>query len=95
MEELGLGLGLWQGEYEGFERLWLRWYNASGSWIPTKSEQIEQERLRADQERQLTQQERLRADQERQRAQQAELKLAALLQRLQDSGIDPSQWENG
>jgi Uma2 family endonuclease len=80
IEELGLGLGLWQGEYEGFERLWLRWHDASGSWIPTKSEQIEQERLR-------TQQERLRAD-------QAESRLAALLQRLQDSGIDPNQLEN-
>jgi len=24
---LELGLGLWQGEYEGVTRLWLRWYD--------------------------------------------------------------------
>jgi Uma2 family endonuclease len=116
IEELGLGLGLWQGEYEGLERLWLCWYDASGSWIPTKSEQIEQQRQRAEQKqqqleqkqqqleqkqqqldmvRQQAEQERQRAEQKQQQLEQAESKLAALLQRLQDSGIDPSQFENG
>lgn len=46
MPELELGLGLWQGEYQGIERLWLRWYDAQGDWILT---QTEQERQRAEQ----------------------------------------------
>jgi len=46
MPELELGLGLWQGEYQGIERLWLRWYDAQGNWILTEAEQ---ERQRAEQ----------------------------------------------
>lgn len=46
ISDLNLGLGLWQGEYQGIERLWLRWYDVQGSWIPTEAEQ---ERLRAQQ----------------------------------------------
>jgi len=29
-----------------FGRLWLRWYDAAGNWIPTPAEQVEQERQR-------------------------------------------------
>ncbi|MBD2298980.1 Uma2 family endonuclease [Nostoc sp. FACHB-190] len=49
MPSLQLGLGLWQGSYQGIERLWLRWYNADGNWIPTPVEQESQraERLAA------------------------------------------------
>ncbi|MEQ9484995.1 Uma2 family endonuclease [Coleofasciculus sp. F4-SAH-05] len=43
--ELHLGLGLWQGEFQGIERLWLRWYDAQGNWILTEAEQ---ERQRAE-----------------------------------------------
>lgn len=50
MPELKLGLGLWQGRYQGIEGLWLRWYDAAGNWIPTPAEQVEQERRRVDQE---------------------------------------------
>jgi Uma2 family endonuclease len=46
MPELELGLRLWQGEFQGIERLWLRWYDAQGNWIPTEAEQ---ERQRAEQ----------------------------------------------
>jgi Uma2 family endonuclease len=50
--ELEVGLGLWQGTYEGIDRLWLRWYDETGAWIPTDTEQAEyqaeQERQRAD-----------------------------------------------
>ncbi|MEH2328018.1 Uma2 family endonuclease [Nostoc sp.] len=49
MPGIQLGLGLWQGAYEGIERLWLRWYDERGNWIST---QLEQERRRADQEKQ-------------------------------------------
>lgn len=47
LEELELGLGLWQGTYQQTTGLWLRWYNAAG-WVPTRREQAEQERQRAE-----------------------------------------------
>ncbi|MBE9038947.1 Uma2 family endonuclease [aff. Roholtiella sp. LEGE 12411] len=46
MPGLQMGLGLWQGSYQGIERLWLRWYDAAGNWVPTP---LEQERQRAEQ----------------------------------------------
>jgi Uma2 family endonuclease len=44
--ELDLGVGLWQGEFQGIERLWLRWYDNRGNWILTEAER---ERQRAEQ----------------------------------------------
>jgi Uma2 family endonuclease len=37
-DELELGLGVWEGMYQGFMGKWLRWYDASGEWIPTEAE---------------------------------------------------------
>ncbi|MEH1972901.1 MAG: Uma2 family endonuclease [Nostoc sp.] len=42
MPGLELGLGLWQGSYQQIERLWLRWYDASGNWVPTPLERESQ-----------------------------------------------------
>jgi hypothetical protein len=39
---LELGLGLWQGSYQEIERLWLRWYDASGNWLSTPLERESQ-----------------------------------------------------
>ena len=74
LDVIKLGLGLWQGSYQGIERQWLRWYDISGNWVPTPTErevqQLEQERQRANQEQQRANQEQQRADQEQQRADQ-------------------------
>jgi Uma2 family endonuclease len=83
---LGLGLGLWQGEYRNLNRLWLRWYDANGNWIPLEAEQ---ERQRAEQERQRAEQERDRAEQEYQRAEQERDRAERLAARLRQAGIDP------
>lgn len=40
--ELSLGLGLWQGEFQGVMCLWLRWYDRQGNWIPTDGERAMQ-----------------------------------------------------
>jgi Uma2 family endonuclease len=72
--EIELGLGLWQGFYQGMEGQWLRWYDQTGNWISTNQEEKLQERQRADQESQ-------RADQERQRAD-------LLAAKLRELGID-------
>lgn len=45
MNEVQLGLGLWQGTYQGINRLWLRWYDGSLKWILTHEER---ERKRAE-----------------------------------------------
>lgn len=74
---LEIGLGLWQGSYQGNDRLWLRWFDGAGDWIPLTVEREEGERLRADRERLRADRERLRAD-----------RLAAKLREL---GINPDQ----
>ena len=52
LPELQLGLGIWQGRYQGIAADWLRWYNTEGIWLPTPEETAWQERQRAEQERQ-------------------------------------------
>jgi hypothetical protein len=73
--EVGLGLTLWQGEFEKEKLTWLRWCDRDGRIIPTGQERADQEKQRADQERQ-------RADQEQQRADR-------LAEYLRARGIDP------
>ena len=52
LEEIGLGLTLWTGVYEGKENQWLRWCDAAGQVLPTGAELAERERQRAEQEHQ-------------------------------------------
>ena len=40
--DLELGCSLWQGEYRGASRQWLRWYDAQGNWILTEAERTQQ-----------------------------------------------------
>jgi len=47
LDQVGLGLGLWQGTYQGASGLWLRWYDKS-EWLLTLAEKAETERQRAD-----------------------------------------------
>lgn len=72
--EVGLGLGLWFGRYQGIERHWLRWYDEGGNWLLTPAEaeyrRAEQEKQRAEQEKQRAEQEKQRAEQEKQRTEQ-------------------------
>jgi Uma2 family endonuclease len=68
LEQVGLGLTLWQGEFEEREDTWLRWCDRQGTVLLTGDEQAERERQRADHEKQRAEQERQRADHEQQRA---------------------------
>jgi Uma2 family endonuclease len=79
--EIELGLGLWQGEYKGITRLWLRWYDASGNWVLTDTEE----------ERQLKEQAETRAEQSETRAEQAELQLRQVVLNLLQSGMAVEQ----
>ena len=62
---LSIGLGLWQGEYRGCTRKWLRWYDAKGHWIPTEAERERRERMAK--ELALQEKERERMEKERER----------------------------
>jgi hypothetical protein len=52
MNDIQLGLGQWQGVYQGIDRVWLRWYDAGGNWILTPEERerqgVERERRRVE-----------------------------------------------
>jgi hypothetical protein len=93
IEEAELGIGLWQGRYLNLDRLWLRWYDREGNWLPTPVEQeraaVKQERVRAEQERVRAEQERVRAEQERIEKEVALRKAEQLAARLRELGIDP------
>ncbi len=89
LEEVGLGLVLWQGEYEGVANLWLRWCTRDGVLIPTGREATlsaaavaAAEQARAAQAEQRAAQAEQLAEAERQRAE-------ALAARLRALGIDP------
>ena len=66
LEELGLGLGIWQGRYKLVSGLWLRFYDAAGNWIPTPIERADREQQEKERAQQQVERERL----EKERAQQ-------------------------
>jgi hypothetical protein len=68
--DIGLGLRLWEGEYEGHHASWLRWCDQEGEVIHTGHERAEQEHERAKQEHERAEQEHERAEQEHERAEQ-------------------------
>ncbi|MCP4697841.1 MAG: Uma2 family endonuclease [Gammaproteobacteria bacterium] len=65
LPKIKLGLGLWQGVYQGLERVWLRWYDADGKWIPTEREEKERERKAKKRERKAKKRERKAKEWER------------------------------
>ncbi len=77
LEQVGIGIKLWEGEYEGCQAIWPRWCDRAGNLIPTGSELIEQESQRT--------------EQEKQRANQAEQQLKQLRLYLQSQNINPDQ----
>ena len=68
LPSLELGIGLWQGTYQDIDRLWLRWYDSQGNFIPTPTEQVEQQRSSTQQQ----------LEQERAKAQRLAAKLREL-----------------
>jgi Uma2 family endonuclease len=103
LPEADLGVGVWEGAYEGFEGKWLRFFDRERQWLPCSKErrelaerQIEIERKRADAEKERAEAERLRADEERLRADEERRRADAerrraenLAERLRALGIDP------
>ncbi len=75
LEQVGLGVTLWEGEFETRQDTWLRWCYQDGTVLPTGDERASQ----AEQ----------RASQAEQRASQAEQLAQVLAERLRAMSIDP------
>jgi hypothetical protein len=86
LKEAELGLGLWQGAYQGMERLWLRWYDRDGQWLPTPTEL---ECQRAEQEKQRAELATQQVEQEKQRAELASQRAERLAAQLRALGVEP------
>ncbi len=52
LPQVGLGLTIWYGVFEGKKYDWLRWYDELGNILLTGDERAENERIRAEQEKQ-------------------------------------------
>jgi len=94
LSQIGLGLTIWHGIFEGLEYDWLRWCDASGNILLTGNElaqqaqqQAEQEKQRAEQEKQRAQQAQQQAEQEKQRAEQ-EKQRAEQAQQLAEQRVE-------
>jgi Uma2 family endonuclease len=47
LPELEIGLGVWQGEFEGVTAAWLRWCDRAGNWLLTDTEQAQTQLIQA------------------------------------------------
>jgi Uma2 family endonuclease len=81
---LGLSLGLWSGNFENINRLWLRWFTLSGELILTPSEKI----ILVEQKAAIAQQEAAIAES---RAKLAEEKAQKLAAKLRELNINPDE----
>lgn len=88
LKEAELGLGLWQGGYQGVERLWLRWYDRDGAWLPTPTDLAAQQAAQEKQRAELATQQ---AAQEKQRAELASQRAERLAAQLRALGVEPEE----
>ncbi|MCP4697458.1 MAG: Uma2 family endonuclease [Gammaproteobacteria bacterium] len=97
LPKIGLGLTLWEGEYERLKNTWLRWCNRNKALIPTDMDLVETAEHRlAEAKRQRIEAERRRAkaeqfEAERQRAKTAEQRMERLVAQLRALGISPDE----
>ncbi|MEH2050198.1 Uma2 family endonuclease [Nostoc sp.] len=75
LEQVGLGVTLWEGGFEGRQDHWLRWCYQDGNVLSTGDERASQSEQRA--------------SQSEQRASQAEQRNQLLAERLRAMGVDP------
>jgi Uma2 family endonuclease len=90
IEDLGLGLLVWEGTYGGDTARWMRWMDASGTLIPTGAERAAAAEQAADAAALRAKAAAQRADREKQRADELEVKLARYAAKLRDAGLSPN-----
>jgi Uma2 family endonuclease len=89
--QLGVELGIWQGEYDEMNLPWLRWWDSEGNLLLIGEERAKKESLRAQQESLRAQQESLRAQQESLRAEKERLRADRLAEKLREMNINPDE----
>ncbi|MBW4510238.1 MAG: Uma2 family endonuclease [Scytonematopsis contorta HA4267-MV1] len=82
LEQVGLGLTIWTGEFEGRQDTWLRWCYEDGTVLPTGDERASQAEIATEQVRQ-------EKEEAQQRAEEAQQRAELLAERLREMGIDP------
>ena len=61
LADLQIGLGVWDGTFEGIPGRWLRWYDREGQWLLTDTEQERQAKEQAQQAKEQAQAQLLQA----------------------------------
>ncbi len=89
LEDIQLGLGVWEGIYADAHGSWLRCYDASGQWIPTLAEAATQAQQLAYQEHQQAEQAQQQAALAQQQVQQAQQRAERLAAQLRALGVEP------
>jgi Uma2 family endonuclease len=88
LDDLQIGLGIWEGVFEDISNRWLRWCDRDGNWLLTDTEQAEQQ---AEQERLSRQQAEQQAEQERIAKEQVQAQLLQAARNLLATGMTTSQ----
>ncbi|NJR58665.1 MAG: hypothetical protein HC769_07240 [Cyanobacteria bacterium CRU_2_1] len=88
LAELEIGLGIWQGEFEGVPGSWLRWCNQAGEWLLTDTEQAQ---LAEEQARLAKEQAQLAEERERLAKEQAQAQVWQAAQNLLATGMPIEQ----
>jgi Uma2 family endonuclease len=89
LEQVGLGVTLWEGKFEDRQDTWLRWCYQDGTVLLTGDERAEQERQRAEESEQRAEESEQRAEESEQRAEESEQRSQLLAERLRAMGVDP------
>jgi hypothetical protein len=85
--DTGLGLTLWDGQYNGVTNTWLRWIDSTGKVVPTGKEKAEAEKARAEAEKARAEAEKARAEAEKALAQAAMDRVRQLEDKLRAAGL--------
>ena len=85
--QTGLELGMWDGIFDGHHATWLRWFDASGTLIPTANERAQAESRRAEEESRRAGREAAARAIAEERIAELEARLAALAANTGDSKL--------
>ncbi|KJH72833.1 Uma2 family endonuclease [Aliterella atlantica] len=87
--EIELAIGTGQGNYQGWNRQWLYWYDRQGNRYPSLEERTEAALQQAEAAQQQAEAAQQQAEAAQQQANQAEQDLQSLRAKLRAQGIDP------
>ncbi len=89
--KMSIELGLWQGNYQNQNQLWLRWWDINGNLLLTGSERAELEKGRAERERERADRQQERAEQQQERADRLAREKIDAVGNLQQLGLTVEQ----